>query len=382
MNKTIEWKLIGDQSDPSGFPVTIPTEFGPIELRFDTLTGGRSQGVQVLQIDTGRSKTAILPTRGMSIWKCWSSETEFGWQSPIEGPVHPLWVPITDPNGLGWLEGFDEFLVRCGLESFGAPVFDERGLKHPLHGRIGNLPAHSLTVSVDPVSGKIDVHGWVSESRFLVRSLSLHVHMQFRAGLPGFQIVDTVTNQSSKPTSMQLLYHINVGQPILDAGATVAVPIRTLCPRNLQSAKAIDRWSVYQGPTDGFEEEVYFSEVIGDAQGWTAALITDSGGEQGLAVRFDTRTLPYFNLWKNTAAVEDGYVTGLEPATGFPNQRTFEESQGRVLVMAGGESRSFRLHLEPIVHSGRIQEVQQAIAAAQVQPMQISSQPDPRWCQM
>jgi hypothetical protein len=55
-----------------------------------------------------------------------------------------------------------------------------------------------------------------------------------------------------------------------------------------------------------------------------------------LAVRWNLRQLPCFTVWKNTAAVEEGYVTGLEPATNFPNFKTFERQQGRVRVLPPG----------------------------------------------
>ena len=46
-----------------------------------------------------------------------------------------------EPSGLGWLDGFDELLVRCGLESNGAPEFNPNGsLRYPLHGKIANMP--------------------------------------------------------------------------------------------------------------------------------------------------------------------------------------------------------------------------------------------------
>ena len=42
-----------------------------------------------------------------------------------------MWVPLTEPSGLGWLSGFDELMVRCGLESNGAPDFDDSGQMLP-----------------------------------------------------------------------------------------------------------------------------------------------------------------------------------------------------------------------------------------------------------
>ena len=63
----------------------------------------------------------------------------------MRGPVHPKFVPLAEPSGVGWLDGFDELLCRCGLVSNGAPEFDERGqLRYGLHGRIANLPARKV----------------------------------------------------------------------------------------------------------------------------------------------------------------------------------------------------------------------------------------------
>ena len=299
---------------------------------------------------------------------------------PARGPVHPSYVPIFDPSGIGWLEGFDELLVRCGLESNGAPEFDSKGsLKYPLHGRIANLPAHQLSLSVDPVAGTLDVVGTIDETRFLVRGVSLKVHYQFKINQPTISIVDTATNHSSKPTSIQLLYHINIGQPILEAGSQVFAPISKLSPRDPHAATDIDHWSVYLPPTPGYAEQVYFAEPMGDSQNWTTSLLCDSRAEQAFAVRFDTKTLPFLSVWKNTAAVEDGYVTGIEPATGFPNTRGFEESRGRLVQLAAGESRRFRVQLEPILERDRVESTLREIQALQSRPIEVREQPDPIW---
>ena len=87
----------------------------------------------------------------MGLWKAWLGEQlTLGWKSPVRGPVHPNFVPLMEPSGLGWLDGFDELLCRCGAESNGAPDFTEQGaLTFPLHGRLANRPAHFVEVAVD-----------------------------------------------------------------------------------------------------------------------------------------------------------------------------------------------------------------------------------------
>lgn len=350
-------------------PEKITAGCGRFGIRYNQLPAGCSAGLYCLTIDTGEVIATILPDRGMGLWKCWSGDLEFGWQSPVPGPVHPCFVPVLDATGIGWLEGFDELLVRCGLQSNGAPEFCENGtLRYPLHGRIANLPAHRLDIQVDVENGILDVIGVVSESRFLVYSLELQTRYRFRAGSPVVEIIDTVTNRSSQPGSMQLLYHINVGQPVLQSGSTVHAAYRNLAPRDARAAESIDRWNQCDGPASGYQEQVYFMDPVADEHHWSEAMLASSDGTYGFAVHFDTRTLPYLSLWKNTAAVEDGYVVGLEPATGFPNTRSFEERNGRVVPLQGGESKTFRLKLQPLTTSNAVTQSGSRIKSLQSFP--------------
>jgi len=58
---------------------------------------------------------------------------------------------------------------------------------------------------------------------------------------------------------------------------------------------------------------------------------------------FSIDQLPCFTLWKNPVALEDGYVTGLEPGTGFSRNRSVERRFGRVPKLAPHQSRSFTI---------------------------------------
>ena len=67
---------------------------------------------------------------------------------------------------------------------------------------------------------------------------------------------------------------------------------------------------------------------------------------RGLALRWNYKELPCFTVWRNTAALEDGYVTGLEPATNFPNFKSFERQQGRLRVLPPGGRCEFNWSME------------------------------------
>ena len=75
---------------------------------------------------------------------------------------------------------------------------------------------------------------------------------------------------------------------------------------------------------------------------------------------FTVEQLPCFTLWKNTGAMADGYVTGLEPGTGYPNPRQVERQAGRVPRLAPGEVRRFAIDFA--IHSDQ-KQVASAVSA-------------------
>lgn len=367
--------------DQSHLSIDVETRQGPIQVRHGHYCGGVSDGVEVIEVNTGPTRALILPSRGMSIWRVQSDGVDFRWRSPVEGPVHPAAVPIFDPSGLGWLEGFDELVVRCGLESNGAPEHDKHGhLVHPLHGRIANLAAQSLSVEYDEASGRIEVIGEIIESRLFFKRLVLRSRIRFQAGSPDIDLLDDVTNELSSPMTSQLLYHVNLGDPVLDEASRIDLPIDSLAPKDALSAGEIDQWNLVNAPESGYSERVYFAKLLSDENQNTTALLRSASGKRGLAVSFHTAELSRFIVWKNTAALTDGYVVGLEPATNFPNTRSYEAQQGRVVEIQPGETKSFRLTIHPLSSEQRVEQFSQRVndLRGDHEP-DIYDQPRPGW---
>jgi hypothetical protein len=166
-------------------------------------------------------------------------------------------------------------------------------------------------------------------------------------GRPGvIEIADRVTNFGSKPAELELLYHINYGMPWMAPGGVIRVPAKRIAPRDDGAAAAIGHWNTNDAPTSGVAEQVYFFDPLADRDGKCLAVMADEKAALATAVRFRKDQLPYFTLWKNPAALEDGYVTGLEPGTDFPNNRSFEREKGRVVTLAPGQARNFDLEIE------------------------------------
>jgi len=346
------------------------------------LVGGKRHGVTVIQVDNGRMRFEIVPTRGMGIRQCAAGDAVLGWKSPVRGPVHPGFVPLSEPSGLGWLEGFEELLVRCGLRSNGAPEFGENGvLKFPLHGHIANLPAHRVTVSVDTESGRISVQGEVDETRFLFHNLRLHCTVSTTFGETELTVKDRVENRSARPDEFQLLYHVNVGAPLLDAGSRLVVPAKTVVPRDARAAEGVANWSIYHGEQPGFAEQVYFLDLAGDAENQTCVLLKNAAGKQGVQLTFNRDQLPCFTQWKNTGATDDGYVTGIEPGTNLPNPRSFEGEQGRAVPLEPGEEYHIDLALAWLLDPDAVTAAEGAVQKLHPDgEPHVFDAPQPGWC--
>ena len=207
-----------------GLAVTAPWSVSKRRLR-----GGRRDGVNLIVVDNGALRFAVVPTRGMGLWKGFYLGNYLGWESPItDGPVHPSFVNLMANGGLGWLDGYDELMARCGLENNGAP-FEVKAV-HPdgseshttfgLHGRIANIPASYVAVHVERRAASRDRH------RRVCRGVALfgpQIRLETRyATVPGSNVLsihDQFINLKDQPVEMQVLYHCNFGPPFLDEGA-------------------------------------------------------------------------------------------------------------------------------------------------------------------
>lgn len=321
--------------DANHWPGVFPAGWS---MRLHRLEGGRRDGVHLLHLDNGLLSFDVLPTRGMSLWRGRLGGVRLGWDSPVKGPVHPALVHLADRGGLGWLDGFDEWLVRCGLSSLGPPHTDPAtGEFFPLHGRIANQPAHRLEVHVQLESPfALKVIGWVQEATLFFSGWGMKTTYTTWPNSRQIQIEDEITNGRSVPAELFLLYHLNLGSPLFEAGSRLRLPLESIEPRDDRAAPGIATWDHCPGPTPGFAEQVFYTRLKADVTGSCWAILHEATRKQGLRLRWRSEELPYFTWWKNAAPLSDGYVCGLEPGTCFPNPRSEEQRAGRAVVVPPG----------------------------------------------
>jgi hypothetical protein len=340
-----------------------PDRARPWSVTHTTLHGGKQEGVELLTIDNGALQITLVPTRGLGVLRVVSGDVRLGWDSPVKEVVHPQFVNLPTRGGLGWLEGFNEWLVRCGLEYAGGPgcdkfinnMGDEAEMDLTLHGRIGNIPASEVEVSIDRAPPhRIRVRGRVEERAFYGPKLELTTEISTAPGSRAFRIEDTITNRGAYDQEFQLIYHANYGPPLLEKDARFVGALERVTPLNAHAAKGVQDYSRYQAPTPGFIEQVYCLRPYADASGRTKLLLRNARADRGVSMAFAVAQLPYVSLWKNTTALEEGYVTGLEPGTGFPFNRRIERRFGRVPKLQSGVARPFVIDYEVLADGAAV----------------------------
>jgi hypothetical protein len=324
----------------------------PWSVRRQRLHGGKQDGVDLVVIDNGRMTITLVPTRGMGILHVVSGDFRLGWDSPVREVVHPKYMNLEARGGLGWLEGFNEWMARCGLEWAGHPGQDrfinnlgeKAEMNLTLHGKVANIPASEVEVIVDrEPRPRIRVRGRVDERAFYGPKLELWTEVSTEPGSLTFRIEDTLTNRGAFEQEFQFLYHVNYGPPLLGAGSRFSAAVRRVTPFNAHAAKAVATYAEYDGPVRGFVEQVYNLHPYADADGRSMLMLRNAAGNRAVSMGFDVAELPYVTLWKNLTALDEGYVTGLEPGTGFAYTRRLEREAGRVPKLKPGQTRRFAI---------------------------------------
>jgi Domain of unknown function (DUF4432) len=329
------------------------------------LEGGRARGVRAIDARNGSGlELTVLPDRGMDIaWlSCGGRNISYIGKPGVVAPEY------YDDRGLEWLRGFTAgFLTTCGLRNVGNPCA-EGGESFGLHGRAANAPAEAVSADVEwPEEGgkgssapTIRISGRMREARVFGENLALTRKIGLRCGRNALVIEDRVDNLGFREESLQILYHFNMGYPLLDSGSRLLAPAASTTPREASMLPFLPRWAEAQEPTPGFAEQVFYHELRADDEGMTCLALINREASLGVALRFDRARLPYFAQWKMMG--EGEYVMGLEPCNCLLDGRAKLKEEGKLELLAPGAAASFRIEAEFLTDRAGLDRVESEIA--------------------
>lgn len=288
------------------------------------LCGGKGDGMRLLEVNNGRGVMfTVSADRGGDISRLYFNGKNMGFFAPC-GYVSPKYY---DNRGLGFLKSFTAgFLTTCGLTAVGSPCVDD-GEELPLHGTISNTPAEN-------------VNYWTDDSihvKLQIRDASLFGHKlilvrEYICPLDKDEIVikDTVKNIGDSEAPYMILYHFNMGYPLLSEKSVITIKSNGVTARNEVSEKEIKYALLMHEPKSGFEEQCFYYEMTeGMAKIYNPDIKTE------LSINYDTKELPFFTQWKMLGKGE--YVVGLEPGNCTPDGRDVMRKNGTLKFLQAGE---------------------------------------------
>ncbi len=330
--KNLDLSKIGDISQVAG-------------LRRYEFTEGKAKGVEAVEIHTGSGlELTVLPGRGMDI--AWISYrgVPLSYMSKT-GVVSPSYY---ESNGMNWLHNFFAGgLTTCGLLNVGGP----EEVEHPvigkraygLHGRISNAAAEQVSLFEDYEDGEyqMKVSGLVREGILHGESLTLRREIATAFGKSEFTIRDTVTNRAATEQEIMLLYHINLGYPLLDDGARVECDAKEIIPQSEEAANELSDAFHITNPVQNIAERCYSIDINPDQDGFARVKLLNDSLKLGVELSYQKEQLPFFNEWKMLNTKE--YVVGLEPCTALPQGTQKAKETGSIVTLQPGESRVFEI---------------------------------------
>lgn len=308
---------------------------------------GKAKGVEAVDVKTGSGLVfTVLPGRGMDIAWAEFQGVPFGYMSKT-GVVSPVYY---ESKGLDWLRTFFAgLLTTCGLSNVGVP--DEE--THPvlgrqslgLHGRISNMAAERVCVQEEWVSDEyvMTVSGCLREATLHGENMVLKRTVRTTLGSKSLFIHDVVENEGSVDRPLMLLYHINIGYPLVDKASRLVCNSHEIIPRGDRSLEEKELYDRMRAPVKSEPEQLFFHDFKTDEKGMTCCGIVHPDLEFGVYIRYKKEQLPNFSQWKMMAEAE--YVTGLEPGNCNPVGRTETAGKDKLEYLRPGEKKEIDLEI-------------------------------------
>ena len=305
---------------------------------------GSASGMRATDIQSGPLNLTVCADKGMDFPYLSYKGVNMGYIAPC-GLVESSRY---DDKGRGFLWGFFAgFLTTCGLTHMGAAC-DEDGIHYGMHGRINNIPAeeYSARLLEDETGCRSVISGNMRQGVLFGENLTMRREVTVGCGEKGFSFTDHVTNRGFRREQHMILYHFNMGYPLLDESAELIIPYSHAEARDPHAQTGFEQKLEIPKPIKDYQEMCYFYRLCKDEQGRTFTGIYNHNLELGVVLEFDGELLDHFTQWKMVG--EGEYALGFEPGNATPLGVAEERKLGHVKYLEPWETRSYRFDIRII----------------------------------
>jgi len=271
------------------------------EYRF---SGGKSEGTRAIDVWNGANlHFTILPDRCLDLFTVRYKNKNMAFHSP-NGVVNPAYY---NEHGNTWLRSFGGgFMTTCGLRNYGGA--DGTDPELTFHGRMSNTPCEQLKIEIPEDNSYVTISGTMREAIIFGTNMTLTRSITCKYGEDKIFVKDVIKNDSYKETPVSLLYHFNLGYPLMSENSKIVIPSVKCNPFSAHAKACPDSWKKFDAPVDSFDEMLFEHELSDKYFGIDNADINTS-----LRINYLSPILTNFLEWK--ACQSGTYVCGLEPMT-------------------------------------------------------------------
>lgn len=311
------------------------------KIRKVELLQGRGKGSELIEVDNGSGlHFEVNIDRGFDIPFLSFKGINIGFISPC-GIVSPYYF---DDKNYGFLKNFTVgFLTTCGLKNIGTPCEFE-GKSYGLHGNFSNTPSSNSFYEIrkDKYGDFVFLTAVIKEANIFDDKLSLNRSIKCYYKTNKLIIDDIVTNNGFQKAIHNILYHFNIGYPVLSPESKVFISSNEIIPRDSHAEEFIYKWQEIEFPKDNFQEVCYYHNLIKNEDNEATVGIFNPSLNIGVAITIDCSTLDNFIEWK--LMKKGDYVLGLEPANNKIEGVKDNFDNGRLKYIEPGEN--VKYHLE------------------------------------
>lgn len=308
-----------------------------------TLLGGRAKGVKAFDVRNGSGlEFTLLADKCLDISQLSFKGINCNYVSKT-GIVAPEYY---GGSSASFFRRFSAgFFTTCGLRNVGSPC-EDNGEAFSLHGQISNTPAEEVCAKTEWINDVpvLTISGKMREARLFGENMILGRKIICKYGENKIIIENTVENCGFKREALMLLFHFNMGYPLLDEDAILVTPTEKLIPRDPEAKKGEKYYNQSQKPTANYQEQVFYHNLKADRNGGTSVALVNRKIELGVAIHFNKNQFFNFAQWKQMG--EGDYVMGMEPCNCYVGGRTDPRNNGILEYLEPGEIRKFDLTIE------------------------------------
>jgi len=219
------------------------------------------------------------------------------------------------------------------------PSREVKGKLQPMHGTIANIPAEQ--VYWEETEDALNIYAVMKDEQMFSRKLVMKRKISCSLSENRMEICDTIINRGDEEAELRIMYHMNMGYPLLTEKARLQIPSEAVYPCDEHAAEGGSTWNQILPPQKQFAEQCYLH--VFEENGAAEIYNPDIG--LGLSIRFDTTVLPYLLQWKMMG--ERDYVLGLEPCNCYPGEE--HEIPGKLIapkMLAPGEQATYKVVID------------------------------------